>query len=160
MWSVYMRIVATTLVVLCLGLTDGCGTSPSGDKKLGDGPPVSKDEAISTVTKLTPLKRVQTVDLTPPGPRMWVVYGLDESGRPGAAWVWKAGKVEGYTFLDKGISGSDATSKAKSMGLTTLNISPVLVNPSNPAWYVFVQTPDGSQSFVLVDLATGEVITK
>lgn len=153
-----MRAVGATLVVLLLALMTGCASTPPGDKP-NEYPSGTKEEAIALVKAVTPIKTVQSVDRTPPGPRMWVVYGADESGRTMAAWVWKPGKVEGYTFTDKGISGADAVAKAKAAGFTPLDFRPMLIRPGKPAWYVVVQgnNDPNPQGVVLVDLDTGEV---
>jgi uncharacterized protein YpmB len=148
-------------ILAVVTILSGCTSVSRDEKVLSDANPLTKEQAISVATKSSPMKIVETTDLTPPGPRMWVIHGRDESGRKLAVWVWKGDKPEGYIYLDKGVSSAvDAVATAKAAGFSPLNSEPALIRPANPAWYVFIHSNQdaGGQSYVIVEQATGAVV--
>jgi len=144
------------LLALALLLLAGCA---SGGGVTSDGPGLDRAQAEAVALKQTPLRSVDSADLTPPGPRMWVLYGRDARQVPMAVWVRQASGVAGYAYLDRAVRRGAAATAVAAQGLHLMVGAPVLVRPAEPAWYVGVQWPagDGGQSYVLVDAATGEL---
>lgn len=141
-------------MVLAVVFIAGC----NANRVVGDSIPATKEQAIAVATKESPLRKVTEIDATPPGPRMWVIYGVDTDGHSLAVWVQKPGSVHSFTYLDHGVSKADAVAKVKEKGYPVLeNIQPILLPGQKPTWYVFVRNSDGTNRGVLVDLATGEV---
>ena len=150
-------LTGIALAMLLVITAPGCGASSAPSRLLSDSPPLSRTEATSLAMKLSPMAVVDEVDQTPPGPRMWVVYGRDAGNRRMAVWVRTAEAVEGSVMLEQRLTAADAVAAVRAAGLKVLNTPPVLVTPSHPAWYVFVLSNKNEQGFALVDLLSGEV---
>ncbi|MFZ5826586.1 MAG: hypothetical protein ACOY94_20015 [Bacillota bacterium] len=143
-----MRIRSLAFVFVALVSLVGC-------TPIGNGPRVSERKAIALVKANSPLVQHSETQTTPPGPVWWVIYGRDKEDRPLAVWV--SDQVEGYTFLDEGISRAEAVNLAKAVGYGEVAPNPVLVNPTQPTWAVTVKVRPDYWATLRVDKATGEV---
>lgn len=151
-----MRRASLLIAVAALVLTiSGCSA-----RVASDSPPIDKEEAVAIALKLSPIKNVDSVELTPPGPVMWVVYGRDADGQPLAVWVRLKDALEGTADLKGKVTAAEAVAAVKAQGGPVWDeFKPVLVHAARPSWYVFLKTDGNRQGYALVDLSTGKVTT-
>jgi uncharacterized protein YpmB len=131
-------------VVLLLLFQIGCGKTTL----------VSAEQARKLAERSSPIVEIEDQDRTLPGPIKWVLTGKDKDGKK--LFVWVTTSVQGYLYLDTGISSANAVAKIQELGFN-IKQKPILFGPENPKWRVITETTHDTSVFYWVDFYSGKI---
>lgn len=119
----------------------------------------SVDQAAVTAAGSTPLRTVTSSHITPPGPRVLALIGEDSNQRKLAVFVNPKGNIEGYEYLDKGISREMALEIAHAIHpFTGEPIIELGWTGNKPYWYI--QTGEKEVFQLSLDFYSGKELGK
>jgi uncharacterized protein YpmB len=117
------------------------------------GPPLPLKAAIALAKGRTPLRTTQEREVWDVSQNLLMIGGWDAGRRPLAVWVGAAG-VRAWTYLDAGISATDAERRSIPHQFQWLGQS-IIEDPTHPAWSMRAITTQGELVEFLVDLKSG-----
>lgn len=118
--------------------------------ELISAPPLALKEGIERAKAESPLRTTQEREVWDLSQNLLLVGGWDEAKRPLAVWVGAEG-VKAWTYLDQGISSTDAERRSLPYNFQWLGQS-ILEEPENPVWSMRAITAEGELVEFQVDL--------